>query len=229
MKQLTIYQRLFLLLGVIMSAMLFVQCPKSCKPSNLSPTQFEKFAKKEKSKKDLLRVRQLPSRNAHYIEITIQPFTIGTELSQYSLTAPTVSGDGILLAPVDKVKTRLQYTLPLTKETKLDQIYLSKGNSDIFKQGKSIQIKCVYQPKAGTQEGENHQLQMKVCSYNKDHQIMEQQTKEISLLMTQRFNEQNTKTTKFAQKYSSHTDNKRNQANVIDRKISLEDKFKQAE
>lgn len=59
MKQLKTHKRLFLLVGIISICILFVQCPRAHNQSNIPPTKFQK------SKKELLRVRQVPSRSAH--------------------------------------------------------------------------------------------------------------------------------------------------------------------
>lgn len=141
MKWLTIRKRLFLLVGFIGGCILFVQCPKTCSHSNLPSAQSQESTQQKKSKKDLLRIRQLPSRSAHYVEITIQPSNTGTELSQCTITAPTLVGHGVLFAAIDKVKGRLQYTLSLAEETSLDKVYVSQGNAEVIKQGKPIKIK----------------------------------------------------------------------------------------
>ncbi len=215
MKQLTIRNRLFLLVGFITSCMLFVQCPKTCNHSNLSPTKSQQSIKQNKSKQDLLRVRQLPSRNAHYMEITIQSSNTGTVLSQCTLIATALAGHGILFAPGDKVKGRLQYNIRLTEETNLDKVYISKGNADMFKQGKSIKIKCMYQHEVGTQQGEDHQVQIKVCVYDSNHQILEQKAEKVSFLITQAPKPKEQKTTKSTKKPLSRTPKKSNQVKGI--------------
>lgn len=205
MKQLTIRKCLFLLVGIISSCMLFVQCPKTCNHFTPSPAQSQKSTKQKKSKKNLLRVRQSNSRNAHYVEITVQSYNTETELSQCTITAPTVAGNGRLLAAVDKVKGSLQYNIPLTEETNLGKVYLSKGNAEVFKQGKPIQLRCVYQPEVGTQQGEEHQVQIKVCAYDSSHQVLEQKVEEVSFLITQLPKSKQPKATKPSNKSSSRT------------------------
>jgi hypothetical protein len=228
MKQLTIRNRLFLLVGFIGSCMLFVQCPKTCNHSNLSPTQPQKSIKQKKPK-DLLRVRQWPSNNAHYVEITIQPSNTGTELSQCTLTATNLTGRGRLLAAVDKVQGRLQYKIPLEQETNLDKIYLSKGNAVVFKQGKSIGIRCVYEPDVGTQQREDHQLQIKVCVYDGSRQILEQQAEKVSFLITQGPKPKKPKITKPNKKRPSRTPKKSSQPKEIGKVIPPDNRFTQPE
>ncbi len=212
MKQLTIRKRIFLLVWLISVCILFVQCPSACHRPNPTAIQSRKPTKNKDTKKDLLRIRQIPSRGVlSYVAITIQPPTTGTILSQYTLTAKVLVGEGVLLAAKEKAKEKLQYTIRLTEETNLDQVYFTKGNAEVLQQGKPIVIRCAYQPEVGMQQGENHQVQIRVCAYDSSHQILEHQAEEVSFLITQAPKPKKPKTTKPTKKSSSPTTKKSSQ------------------
>jgi hypothetical protein len=217
MIQQAIRKLLFLLVGLISGCILFVKCPSACHRSNNPPAiQFRKPTKNKDTKKDLLRVRQILSRGGvSYVEITIQPPTTGTTLSQYTLTAKVLVGEGILLAAKEKAKQKLQYTIRLAEETRLDKIYLSKGNAEVLQQGKPIVIRCMYEPEVGTQQGENHQVQIRVCAYDNSHQILEHKTEEVSFLINQVPQPKKPKATDPAKKSLSPTTKKSSQPKGI--------------
>jgi hypothetical protein len=122
--------------------------------------------------------------------------------------ATTLAGRGTLLAPRGKDQGKLQYNICLTEETKLDKIYLSRGNVALFKQGKPIEIRCAYQPDVGTQQGETHQVQIRVCVYDRNHQLLEQQLEEVNFHISHLPQPKKPKTTKPAKKRSSHVTKK---------------------
>jgi hypothetical protein len=134
-----------------------------------------------------------------------------------------------LLAAVDKVKGKLQYSIPLTEETNLDKVYLSKGNAEVFKRGKPIQFRCVYQPDIGTQQGEDHQVQIKVCTYDSSHQVLEQKVEEVSFLVTQTSEPKKPKTTKPTKKSSSRTAKKSSQPKGRGKSSPPDNRFTQPE
>lgn len=214
MKQLTIRKHL-LIVAVVSSCLVWVQCSKACNHSNLSPTQPQQATKKRQPQDALLCVRQSADNRSSYIEIIVCPPKPETELSQYSIIASNLKGKGDLLAAVNKIKGKLQYSLSLKEETKLDKVYLSKGNAVLFKQGKPIKMRCRYQTDLGTQQGEVHQIQIKLCVYDSSHQISEQQVREANFHITQPSQPQEPQVAKRAKKSSAYTSKKGRQPQDI--------------
>ena len=108
----------------------------------------------------------------HYVFIMINPQAENTALSQYFVCAQAIKRQGKLLGARAKKNQKFQYNVSLEQGQCLTGLLPDQGNQDEFKAGKQLRLKCKYEPIAGAQQGDTHQIFIEVRQHMNDGEII---------------------------------------------------------
>jgi hypothetical protein len=90
-----------------------------------------------------------------FLSISLKPSQSGTSLADYSIVAEVQKEAGFLFAPNRKEKNRYIYEQALDAPISVDKLDLSGSQAEKFRQGKKIDIQCIYKPKVMKTKKEN--------------------------------------------------------------------------